>query len=329
MMTTIRNILLVLFIGMFLINCSCSKKTEANHNVVDSAFLTRPLLSGKLIFHSYSCYSCNDSKMYLYDFASNQLRNLSSHWNIINPMNAHFSPIGNDIVFMGESSITNSWDVFIWDINSSNEPINLTANFGNKRDEDPKFSNDGTRIVFKQNGIMKIMDTVGNILNSFNGIPTEASMPYFMKGDSSIVFSKTYSNATTAAIFKYSLSNNTFSPVIDIPAVEAYYPIAIDDSSFYFSRWYSPDNHNDQVYVGYLNGQSSQRLSFNETFDNFSDAYPINNKYLVISSTKTGGSGAYDLYIADQLSGKTWSINVYNSYINSVGNELGACYRNR
>ena len=60
-----------------------------------------------------------------------------------------FSPDGKKITFMGIGKDTNTWDIFLYDLTQAAAPINLTAT-GNTRDEDPKFSPDGKRIVFKQ-----------------------------------------------------------------------------------------------------------------------------------------------------------------------------------
>lgn len=286
----------------------------------------QPALSGRLIFHSYSCYTCNDSKLYLYDFAANKLTLLSNSWNITNTMNAHFSPDGKRIVFMGTPGNSTNWDIFIWRIESASQPANLTSAFGAVRDEDPKFSNDGNKIVFKQNGKMKEMDTLGNIIRTFTVTHTEASMPYYVMGDSAVIYSGNESTGTTADIYKISLTSNIIQPLSALPGVEEYYPIVRDDTSFLFTRWYSATNRNDQVYMGYFNGKTFQRLPFNESDQNYSDAYPVNSKYVILSSTRPEGRGAYDLYVADIVTGNKWSLGLYNNGINSVNNELGAGY---
>lgn len=285
----------------------------------------QPALQGRLIFHSYSCYSCNDSKLILYDFKQKQLSVISDSWNITNPMNAHFSPDGKSIVFMAIASAT-GWDIFRWRIGSTQMPQNLTASFGNTRDEDPKYSFDGLKIVFKQNGIMKEIDTAGHILNSFTVPNTEASMPYFAKGDSVILYSGNESGGTTSDIYKLSLHTGSVMLLAANKAVEEYYPIVRDDTSFLFTRWYSASDHNDQVYLGFLDGRLAQRLSVNEAGANFSDAYPVNDRYIILSSTKNGGVGGYDLYVADIVTGKKWSLDLYQRGMNTAREELGACY---
>lgn len=329
MTNVLKGCIVMLFLCTIIGACSCSK-TSGNLPVSsDTTNNDQPALMGRLIFHSYSCYDCNDSKLYSYDFSINQLKLLSGNWHISNAMNAHFSPDGHTIVFMGKPAGVDNWDVFSWNTGSAAEPGNLTAAFGNTRDEDPKFSTDGSRIVFKQNGIMKEMDTLGNIQRTFSVPQREGSMPYYAKGDSVILYSGSEASGNTADIYRLSVATNTVQPVSALPGVEEYYPIAKDDTSFLFTRWFSAGNHNDQVYVGFLNGSATQRLPFNETDQNYSDAYPVDSRYVIISSTRPGGKGSYDLYVADIVTGKKWSLSLYHPAINTAGNELGACYLER
>ncbi len=151
-------------------------------------------------------------------------------------------------------------------------PFNLT-HAAHTRDEDPKFSFDGSKIVFKRNGILTEMDTLGGILKSYALPHPEASMPYY--------------------------------------------------------SWRVSGNPNDQVYLGFFGDRANTRLPFNESDHDFSDAYPVSGRYLVLSSAKAGGKGAYDLYVADVVSGASWSLSRYKPNLNTARNELGACYREK
>lgn len=303
---------------------ACSK-AQVKHSPSDTTADVRPALSGRLLFHAYTCYTCNDSRFFLYDFATSRLDIISDSWNIVNPMNAHFSPDGKTIVFMGVTPGM-GWDVFKWEIGSSAAPQSLTASFGAARDEDPKYSHDGSRIIFKQNGLIKEMDTLGNIIRTITVAHTEASMPFYAKGDSIVFYSGNETGGSTGDIYMFSLNTNQQQPLSAIAGVEEYYPIARDDTSFLFTRWYSSTNRNDQVYLGFMNGRTAHRLSFNEPDQNYSDAYPVSDRYVILSSTRTGGKGGYDLYLADMQTGERWSLSLYGSKINSAKNELGACY---
>jgi Tol biopolymer transport system component len=259
--------------------------------------------------------------MFLYNFSTNERTVLSQNWTVTNPMNAHFSPDGTKIVFMGISQTNNSWDIFIYTLGTNIQPTNLTQN-SLGRDEDPKFSFDGTKIIYKANGILKEMNTSGTILKKFTVPNSEASMPYYTTDGNSIVYSGNESNNTTADIIKYNILDGTTQLLAKMVNINEYYPIVLDAETFLFSR----STTSDQVYLGYFNGITAIKLPFNESDSDFSDAYPIDSHTLLLSSTRLGGRGEYDLYLVDKISGKKWSLNLYNPYINSANNELGGCY---
>ncbi|HSQ47327.1 MAG TPA: hypothetical protein VLM44_10455, partial [Lutibacter sp.] len=130
----------------------------------------------------------------------------------------------------------------------------------------------------------------------------------------------------TLNIYLYSITNNTTLALSTIEKLEEYYPNVIHNATFLFTRWEGLNNKNDQIYLGYFNNTTPKRLPFNVSNANFSDAYPVNSHTVIISSTKIGGIGQYDLYLADMVTGKKWSLNLYNPYINSNNNELGVSY---
>ena len=176
----------------YMILPGCSKNTTTGSSVVLSSNPPQqpPALTGRLVFHRYSCYSCNDSQLFLYNFSTNSLSEISTGWdNVQNSMNAHFSPDGSKIVFMGTAAGTNNWDIFLWDINSPGLPKDLTAYLGSASDnEDCKFSSGGTKIIFKHNGVLTEMDTTGKIIRNFPVPQSEASMPYYENGDTAILY---------------------------------------------------------------------------------------------------------------------------------------------
>ena len=287
-----------------------------------------PVLNGQLVFHAYTCYTCDDSQVYLFDFTTKQLQCLSEQWEIVNPMNAHFSPDGTKITFMGKPKGAGDWDVFLYDFKTAGAPLNLT-HAAHARDEDPKFSFDGSKIVFKRNGILTEMDTLGGVLKSYALPHPEASMPYYTGDGNRILYSARETGSERADIFLLSVADGSIRPVAAQPNLEEYYPIVRDDTSFLFTRWRVSGNPNDQVYLGFFDNRASKRLPFNESDHDFSDAYPVSGRYLVLSSTKAGGKGAYDLYVADLVSGASWSLSQYKPNLNTARNELGACYREK
>lgn len=309
--------------------CSCAKNektvTPVPPAVTDTGEL-KPALTGRLVYHRYSCYGCNDSKIYLYDFSTNVNEIVSNGWNIDNPMNAHFSPDGTKITFMGLQSGTANWDIFLWTIGSATQPVNLTAILGNSRDEDPKFSNAGNRIVFKHNGHISEMDLSGNIVRNITSVTGEQSMPYYSYNDSLIL----YAEGGGAASDIFATNGVSSYRIAGLASVQEYYPVAKDSASFFYSRWNSAANQNDQLYLGFYNtALATRRLPFNTADANYSDACPCGTKYVFLSSTKSDSKGGYDLYIANIITGKIWPLSLYNAGINSVNEELGASYNNR
>ncbi len=317
----------VFFISIFL---SCSKTN--NENVPDppnndSTIDKLPILTGKLVYHQYDEYG-DASKMFLYNFATNSLSEISKSWNIYNPINAHFNNDGSAIVFMGEATANSKWDIYLWKLNSSDLPKNLTMNDG-CRDEDPKFSPDGLHICFKQTpngktGNIKIMDLDGNITNNVTSNTIESGMPYYTSDGKALIYARGAGNSSDIYMINIDGTNN--HPMYNMKNVDEYYPVVINDSSFLYTRWYNSNNNYDQVYIGKINSIITSRLAFNTINADYSDAYPYNDSLVILSCDKNGGKGGYDLYIANINSGKMWPLSSYNTGINSTLNELGACY---
>lgn len=315
----------LLITGAMMLSCGKTEVTDevpGNQHPGDTT-LNKPALTGRLVYHSYSRYACDDSKIMLHDFSTNSNTVLSAQWNIKNPMNAHFSPDGKKIVFMGIDSNSNRWDIFKWQFGDTAQPVNLTSAL-NSRNEDPKFSTDGLSIIFKCNGKLTRIDTLGNIIAQYGVSQNEASMPYFINQNQNILYAAEANDISS--IYSYNIATNTTKAIFAATGIYAYYPIAITDSSFIFTRWYSASNHHDQLYIGYLHSKSTLVLPFNEPAGDYSDAYPFNSKFIFLSSTRSGTRGGYDLYIADITSGDIWSLNNYSAVINTKENELGAGY---
>ncbi|SVD96357.1 uncharacterized protein METZ01_LOCUS449211, partial [marine metagenome] len=74
-----------------------------NFNIIESEE-PFPLYEGKIVFHSYSDYEAWDGKLFIYDFTEQLLTEISQSWDIDHTLNAHFSPDGSKIVFMGVSA---------------------------------------------------------------------------------------------------------------------------------------------------------------------------------------------------------------------------------
>jgi len=295
-----------------------------NFNIIESEE-PFPLYEGKIIFHSYSDYEAWDGKLFLYDFSEQLLTEISQGWEIDHTINAHFSPDGSKIVFMGVPAgnhNSSSWDIYLWDL-FSGLPINLTANNG-LRDEDPKFSPNGSEIVFKQDGDLKVMELINNTIihTTNNGHSIEESMPYYTSDSQYIIYAR--GAGISSDIYLINKDGMENQPLENITNIQEYYPIIRSYSTFLYTRWVSAENHHDQIYLGYLNDINAQSLSFNDESADDSDPFPVNSEYVFFSSNRSGGQGGWDLYLADINSSTTWSMDELN--LNSSIHELGICY---
>lgn len=309
--------LIICFLSLSFVNCSGD---DNNATETPPVITEAPSLKGKLIYHSYTTYDMGDSKMYSYDFGTNELKCISENWNIRNAMNAHFSLDGKQITFMGIGEETGTWDIFIYDLSGTTPPVNLTP-YGDTRDEDPKFSPDGKRIAFKQDFRVAEMDLETTKVTRLS--PADYSMPYYNADGTKLICSK--GDGSTSSIAVIDIKSRTIKTLYDAPNVQDYYPINTDETSFYYSVGYTETNRIDQVYRGYWSGLKSKRLPFNGTDGDYSDAYPVNSDWVVLSSTRTGGLGGYDLYIANAISGEIFPMTDYNEGISTSKNELGPC----
>lgn len=283
--------------------------------MVFSAQASAPAIYGKLVFHRYSGYEAWDSQLYLYNFYTKQLSQIGANWPIDHEMNGHFSPDGKWLTFMGATKGQHdgdAWDIYVWRVGSNDVPVNLTQ-ANHKRDEDPKFLPDGQRIVFKQNGDLKIIRVSDKSIKSVtsNGWDTEESMPYPLGVTSQLLYAKGDRSESRIYTIDQSGAYDT-----KLTSIASYYPVYWQNGLFLYSRWYSASNAHDQVYSYNTVTKQSTRLLFNNADIDTSDPTPLDHRYLVVA--RHNGQ-SYDLYMADSQSADLWALP-----LNSSLEELGA-----
>lgn len=305
----------ILIILITCVACSGDKSEDKKQQ------LTPPLIHAKMVYHHYTCYECLDSEIFLFDFQSKTLDTISKMWKIQNPMNAHFSPDGTQIVFMGITP-NGSWDLFLYTLGSKEQPENLTDT-KDVKEEDPKYDTSGKYIVFKRNGQLAEMDLdtrKQTILT--NNLSEEYSMPYYNPSRTKVVCS--IGGGKESSIALLDLSNKSVRVLYYRAKVAEYYPIGINEKEFYYSAGYSENQNQDQLYIGHWDGFVPVYLPFNSPDADYSDACPVDEEWLILSSTRKGTKGGYDLYIASNKTGAIFSLNEYHKDINSSKWELGA-----
>lgn len=170
------------------------------------------------------------------------------------------------------------------------------------------------------------MELNGNITDSVTNTPNiEEGMPYYTDDATGLLFAQGAGSASD--IYQININGTGKTALANVSNIQEYYPITRDNTTFLYSRWYSAGNHHDQVYMGYFGNSTRTRLPFNNSNADYSDAFPCTTGYVVLSSTRSGAVGGYDLYVADINTGAIWSLNEYNPNINSSLDELGSCYR--
>lgn len=181
-----------------------------------------PRLHGRIVFHRYTNYDAWGGRLYLYDFATKRLRCLSERWAIDHAINGNFSPDGKQIVFMGVprgQHRGNARDVFLWKVDSRAKPLNLTERLGT-RDEDPRFAPDGKRILFEQDGGIRIMDLTNRRIRSipFGGAPAERSMPMFTADGEHVVYAE--GARKDMDLFLVDAADGTRRPLAIVPEIQ-------------------------------------------------------------------------------------------------------------
>ena len=282
-----------------------------------------PVLEGTLIFHRYSSYSAWDSQLMSLDLSSGELTQINLPWkSVISPINAHPNAHGDVITFMGSQAGLgeNEWDVFTsaWDGSQWGEPKNLTGPNG-KRDEDPKFSPDGTLIIYKEDGVLATIASSGGRPTYLTSGEPESSMPYFVENGRDILFER------EGSIFLKTPQG--LEKMNGGAGVSSYYPIAVDGKKFLFSR--VQESRHDWIYWGYFDGAKAQPLFFNSNSWDSSDSFPYEKaeRYIFfVSGDFSIPKGGYNLVVADIEKKKTYSLDDLYGEINTHQEELGPAW---
>ena len=151
-------------------------------------------------------------------------------------------------------------------------------------------------------------------------------MPFYTADATAVWFTNrpTGGSVSATSIHRISVNGTNESVPVDTAGVTDFYPIRDTVAEFLFARTISSTNLFDQIFL--FDGTASVSLPFNTPDADYSDAFPVGTQYIVLSSTRPGGRGGYDLYLADRVTGAMWPLSGYNAGINTAREELGAAY---
>lgn len=243
MKRNIQNAFMCFFTLIIVVAMSCVMPFTTS-NAADS---NAELPKGWLLWHSYSEYAALDSKLYLLT-PDGSIKEISGDF--IHAMNGSFGIAPEQITFMAIDSSADEWDIYLYD---NGNITNLTKNSG-FRNEDPKWSPDGKQIVFKRGYwdnstgdfvydlAMLNIDTYE--VTMLTNDRAEEAMPFFSE-DGKYIYYTRYTDGI-GSIFRINVAIHGTEDIYSETDVTAYYPI-IKGEQLYFTKWYSAENHCDQL----------------------------------------------------------------------------------
>lgn len=254
------------------------------------------LPQGYLAWHSYTSYEAMDSLQYV-QLPDGTMTPLQGDF--IHAMNADFGSHPFDLVFMAIDAAADEWDLYRCNL-LTGKTINLTQHSG-YRNEDPKFSPDGMKIVFKRgrwshenNSFvydLAEMDLYTQTVTMLTDSDAEESMPYYAADGNSVYYALQQDGLSS--IWQFKPASGEQRVIYAEDGVTAYYPVVGNDG-LYFTKWYSDQLHNDCIMRLTADGAAVILPHQSEAY-NCSDPFPMTEGLLYSSSEH----GSYDLCYSD------------------------------
>lgn len=313
-----------LFVILLVLITGCSKDEAVNAPIRSkskdlpgpSQKLALPL-TGRLAFHSYTAYDLDDSgkrwldgRIHICDFPAKTavtIAEIEKH--TIHAMNPIFNRDGTQITFMAlpigpkyGADWPKGLDLFVYDFrNGELANISKQAGLESSIDEDPFFTPDGNSLLFKRNREdLWIVDlktlqtkpiTTDRKQNEESGprVSRDGQWVYYWNGD-----------GETADIHRLSLNGGASKVVAGLPNIQEMFPVLLGNGRLAYTRWTSPTQHDDEIYLLDLKSGKHQKAAFNSTNGaDDSDPFAINHWIGFSSRRKENGKGGWDLYLGD------------------------------
>lgn len=321
-MRVIGKKLLVVILSVLVAGCSKDEvvnvpiKSKSKNLTSPSQTLALPL-TGRLAFHSYTAYDLDDSgkrwldgRIHICHFPAKTavtIAEIEKH--TIHAMNPIFNREGTQITFMAlpigpkyGADWPEGLDLFVYDFrNGELANISKQAGLETSIDEDPFFTPDGHSLIFKRNREdLWIIDlkrfqtnpiTTDRKQNEESGprVSMDGQWVYYWNGD-----------GATANIHRIPLKGGAPELLAGLPDIQEMFPVLMNSGHLAYTRWTSPTQHDDEIYLLDLTSGKHRKAAFNSTNGaDDSDPFAINNWIGFSSRRKENGKGGWDLYLGD------------------------------
>lgn len=284
-----------------------------------------PEVGGMVLFSQYGTLpEAGGSDIVIYDFTNAVLHKPSATWGIKNPVNAVFSTDGRQVIFMAQGAATRSWDIYLYEVTSGGQPRNLTLD-GAAQDKHPRFSPDGDRIVFTRNGQLAVITLASGAIEVLtDDAAADFSTPCYNSTGTKIVYVK--GSGAESSIGLYDVAAKTTQTLYPSTGLTVSHPVTSDSGSFFFNSVVSSSNSREQVYKGYFDGRAAEKMASNTDNAAYADASQVEDDLILLSNTRSGSAGGYDLSILDTATDRFYNLNDYLKGVNSSKQEKFGSY---
>ena len=148
-------------------------------------------------------------------------------------------------------------------------------------------------------------------------------MPYYLPNGKDLL----YESAGEIYLWSDFEGNSVSKVMYRGEGIKSYYPIAIDDKSFLYTRVQS--SRHDSIMQGFYSGKKSKKLFFNSNQWDTSDGYPYENSTRFIfyaSGDFIVPKSGYNLMLADITKEKVYDFDKLFGEVNTDLEELGPAW---
>lgn len=337
-------------VGAVFLLCFAHIANAASIDVYVSNINGSRVNSGRIAFHSYTEYDDDDPPdgtysldgvIHIWDLDSDTPYTLGQDTirsGVDHAMNPTFSSDGSQLVFMGlrknshptDATWAEALDIFMYDFRT-NQLTNLSqlATLGSSIDEDPAFSPDGSKVVFKRSrsDLWELSVADYSLKNLTNSASVEESGPRYSPDGNWILF--WVGDGAGSYIGKIPSSGGAIQMVVDnypwdSPGIQDYFPSYWGDDKIIYTSWdtpqYYPAKDDDDIKVYSLSNSSDVFAAFNTSSDD-SDSFPLTDSVIGFSTKYDDSLGKWDLWYGNPFTGTAQRFDFSHAETHDLGGE--------